>query len=166
MRHFLAIRLRKRTLLESGGMSQTCQSTKSLRDSPLCFFFASRRRNTRFKCDWSSDVCSSDLNIFDRNTDRLAVRHLRFADRRFDAELTAHPVDENFQVQLAHARNDGLAGFFVGLHPEGRIFLSQPVQRDTHLFLVRFPLPLTPLPPPTSRYNNPLPTTPTIRIHH
>src|SRR5260370_23672686 len=24
-------------------------------------FFASRRRHTRFKCDWSSDVCSSDL---------------------------------------------------------------------------------------------------------
>src|SRR2546430_2141638 len=25
------------------------------------FFFASRRRHTRFDCDWSSDVCSSDL---------------------------------------------------------------------------------------------------------
>src|SRR5207237_2336290 len=24
-------------------------------------FFSSRRRHTRFKCDWSSDVCSSDL---------------------------------------------------------------------------------------------------------
>src|SRR2546430_6308422 len=24
------------------------------------FFFASRRRHTRFDCDWSSDVCSSD----------------------------------------------------------------------------------------------------------
>src|SRR5207237_2364966 len=30
--------------------------------SSLCFFFfSSRRRHTRFKCDWSSDVCSSDL---------------------------------------------------------------------------------------------------------
>src|SRR2546427_147419 len=37
---------------------------------PLCnaivyisyfFFFSSRRRHTRFDCDWSSDVCSSDL---------------------------------------------------------------------------------------------------------
>src|SRR5260370_644767 len=26
----------------------------------LFFFFSSRRRHTRFKCDWSSDVCSSD----------------------------------------------------------------------------------------------------------
>src|SRR5256886_5850644 len=27
----------------------------------LIFFFSSRRRHTRFDCDWSSDVCSSDL---------------------------------------------------------------------------------------------------------
>src|SRR5260370_26117815 len=27
------------------------------------FFFSSRRRHTRFKCDWSSDVCSSDLIV-------------------------------------------------------------------------------------------------------
>src|SRR5260370_33627395 len=27
------------------------------------FFFSSRRRHTRFKCDWSSDVCSSDLHF-------------------------------------------------------------------------------------------------------
>src|SRR2546430_3846263 len=25
------------------------------------FLFSSRRRHTRFDCDWSSDVCSSDL---------------------------------------------------------------------------------------------------------
>src|SRR2546430_5221206 len=35
----------------------------------LFFFFSSRRRHTRFDCDWSSDVCSSDLEptvvIFD-----------------------------------------------------------------------------------------------------
>src|SRR5690242_21336505 len=27
----------------------------------LQFFFSSRRRHTRLTCDWSSDVCSSDL---------------------------------------------------------------------------------------------------------
>src|SRR5688572_31582546 len=36
------------------------------------FFFSSRRRHTRFDCDWSSDVCSSDLAE-------------RFADRARDA---------------------------------------------------------------------------------
>src|SRR5207237_577704 len=30
-------------------------------DLYFIFFFSSRRRHTRFKCDWSSDVCSSDL---------------------------------------------------------------------------------------------------------
>src|SRR5690242_21903836 len=27
----------------------------------MFFFFSSRRRHTRLTCDWSSDVCSSDL---------------------------------------------------------------------------------------------------------
>src|SRR5260221_8914680 len=27
------------------------------------FFFSSRRRHTRSLCDWSSDVCSSDLDV-------------------------------------------------------------------------------------------------------
>src|SRR6266853_4242168 len=35
------------------------------------FFFSSRRRHTSFDCDWSSDVCSSDLaqvvNAVNRN---------------------------------------------------------------------------------------------------
>src|SRR5256886_8797415 len=35
------------------------------------FFFSSRRRHTRFDCDWSSDVCSSDLTV--RNAVRCGV---------------------------------------------------------------------------------------------
>src|SRR5688572_532487 len=31
-------------------------------DCFIFFFFSSRRRHTRFDCDWSSDVCSSDLD--------------------------------------------------------------------------------------------------------
>src|SRR5436190_4824060 len=30
------------------------------------FFFSSRRRHTRSLCDWSSDVCSSDLSAAKR----------------------------------------------------------------------------------------------------
>src|SRR6267142_425776 len=30
------------------------------------FFFSSRRRHTRLTCDWSSDVCSSDLSSHQR----------------------------------------------------------------------------------------------------
>src|SRR6266568_937617 len=32
------------------------------------FFFSSRRRHTRWNCDWSSDVCSSDLQFEDIET--------------------------------------------------------------------------------------------------
>src|SRR3712207_7806377 len=31
----------------------------------IIFFFSSRRRHTRYWRDWSSDVCSSDLNLGD-----------------------------------------------------------------------------------------------------
>src|SRR5258707_14222955 len=44
-----------------------------------CFFFSSRRRHTRYWRDWSSDVCSSDLDaechrLDDDQTERLALR--------------------------------------------------------------------------------------------
>src|SRR5689334_3236514 len=37
----------------------------------VVFFFSSRRRHTRWNCDWSSDVCSSDL--FQVVADRFPV---------------------------------------------------------------------------------------------
>src|SRR3989475_12213737 len=44
--------------------------------SELCFsaffFFSSRRRHTRFDCDWSSDVCSSDLDSSAQFGDQVA----------------------------------------------------------------------------------------------
>src|SRR5499427_8874110 len=36
-----------------------------IRDNIFFFFFSSRRRHTRSLCDWSSDVCSSDLAMAD-----------------------------------------------------------------------------------------------------
>src|SRR5699024_11254660 len=35
----------------------------SAADVGRCVFFSSRRRHTRSKRDWSSDVCSSDLDL-------------------------------------------------------------------------------------------------------
>src|SRR5438270_13808870 len=47
----------------------------ALMNIPLkrCFFFSSRRRHTRFDCDWSSDVCSSDLQQLVPNDRRAGV---------------------------------------------------------------------------------------------
>src|SRR2546430_12592387 len=41
------------------------------------FFFSSRRRHTRFDCDWSSDVCSSDLKGRQCRDRRRHVRTVR-----------------------------------------------------------------------------------------
>src|SRR2546430_3066861 len=47
------------------------------------FFFSSRRRHTRFDCDWSSDVCSSDLfRRFDLDLDPLVTRRELLPYRR------------------------------------------------------------------------------------
>src|SRR5690606_7121302 len=44
------------------------------------FFFSSRRRHTRFSRDWSSDVCSSDLDIVPKRAALRAAQHA--LDRR------------------------------------------------------------------------------------
>src|SRR5256885_3119043 len=64
-----------------------------------CFFFSSRRRHTRLQGDWSSDVCSSDL---DPNNLR---RHIGvvFQAQSIDIKLTA---TENLRHQ----------GHLYGLH--------------------------------------------------
>src|SRR5690554_7461386 len=41
------------------------------------FFFSSRRRHTRCGRDWSSDVCSSDLQIFADNHGNVIHLHER-----------------------------------------------------------------------------------------
>src|SRR6201986_4575534 len=46
-----------------------------------CFFFSRRRRHTRFKCDWSSDVCSSDLVFKHALTREVAYGALPKAER-------------------------------------------------------------------------------------
>src|SRR5437868_11343471 len=42
-------------------MRASCRSGTSFHPDASWFFFSSRRRHTRSKRDWSSDVCSSDL---------------------------------------------------------------------------------------------------------
>src|SRR5260221_9698814 len=44
------------------------------------FFFSSRRRHTRSLCDWSSDVCSSDLEPKPDRPVQLAFKHREFRE--------------------------------------------------------------------------------------
>src|SRR2546430_11288601 len=46
-----------------GTMATTTREAITVDYHEVSFFFSSRRRHTRFDCDWSSDVCSSDLGL-------------------------------------------------------------------------------------------------------
>src|SRR2546430_16794691 len=67
--------------------------------SAVSFFFSSRRRHTRFDCDWSSDVCSSDLPELFR-LDRRHWRRRRMRRDRFDV-FTAK-LKNFFRRYVAH----------------------------------------------------------------
>src|SRR5699024_12011297 len=54
------------------------------------FFFASRRRHTRSKRDWSSDVCSSDLN-------RIRIHDLRHSH-------ASYLINKGFDIQIISKR--------------------------------------------------------------
>src|SRR5699024_11800539 len=71
----------------------------------LFFFFSSRRRHTRSRRDWSSDVCSSDLGVL--------------------LERVAHGL------VLAEALQDLVGGPTEGLEQDGDALLALPVDADT-----------------------------------
>src|SRR6266481_3836148 len=57
------------------------------------FFFSSRRLHTSWNCDWSSDVCSSDLALLDDLTGVANRRHLtqRLAEECARSERSGEP---------------------------------------------------------------------------
>src|SRR5256886_6021544 len=63
------------------------------------FFFSSRRRHTRFDCDWSSDVCSSDLrrrlarNYYDLVHAQFGHSGMLAYPRRFPLVVTSRGSD-------------------------------------------------------------------------
>ena len=74
----------------------------------LCFFFSSKRRHTRLRRDWSSDVCSSDLklikfkkswylrdnvNLKDHTPD---VEKLKFFENKFSIPLRKIIIGDRF----------------------------------------------------------------------
>src|SRR5688572_18948648 len=64
---------------KNGYTKSSSTATACMRASTAArFFFSSRRRHTRFDCDWSSDVCSSDL------VEPLHAHSPRKEHRRFD----------------------------------------------------------------------------------
>src|SRR5690606_35861250 len=66
------------------------------------------------------------LDALDRLANSFTIRYLRPADRDLHTELASEPIDEDFQMQLAHAGDDRLPRLVVRLHVERRILLRQP----------------------------------------
>src|SRR5256886_11911496 len=65
------------------------------------FFFSSRRRHTRFDCDWSSDVCSSDLDGVDnRPTSTDKIKSVRLTARHdFHGPISSLHFGTQYQVR-------------------------------------------------------------------
>ena len=78
--------------------------------------------------------------------DGLAVSDLRAADVRINPELAQQPVDDDLQVQLAHAGDDGLSRLLVAANGERRVLFGEPLERHGELLLVGLRLGLDGLP--------------------
>ena len=69
-------------------------------------------------------------------TSGLAVGNLGLTNVSVNLELAEQTVDDDLEVQLAHAGDDGLAGLVVGGHLEGRVLLGELGQSQGHLVLL------------------------------
>src|SRR2546430_11776741 len=83
----------------------------------LFFFFSSRRRHTRFDCDWSSDVCSSDLPATAgvRTEDRARGDRLAGGAARLE-----HHAGEGESVDRRDGQHGVLSGARQRRHDRGR----------------------------------------------
>src|SRR5256885_847294 len=118
------------------------------------FFFSSRRRHTRLQGDWSSDVCSSDLEIADAKsyltgvfpirletqeglTDQLVqIKMLNLPDyylQTYRDRVQAVTIDEIQRVAAKYVRPDEAALVVVG---DGSSVLDQikPYCKDVEIY--------------------------------
>ena len=68
--------------------------------------------------------------------DGFAVGDLGPADAAEDVEFASESVGDHFQVEFAHAGDDGLGGFVVEFDAEGGVFFDQFAQGDAQAVLV------------------------------
>src|SRR5260221_14519895 len=94
------------------------------------FFFSSRRRHTRSLCDWSSDVCSSDLKELGVGDFDLEIWNAVAAPKAMPAahvQKLAEAVSEIARSPEMRARLAAQGWQAVGSSPEG---LSLRIRQD------------------------------------
>src|SRR5699024_11388573 len=93
------------------------------------FFFSSRRRHTRSKRDWSSDVCSSDLNWYNLNRIRRDTSALSPYIDTFDPPYYNFHNPEADQETLE--RSEAIVLREIPPQKQSRQRHSRPLVRDT-----------------------------------
>src|SRR5260370_30549466 len=93
-----------------------------------CFCFSRRRRDTRFKGDWSSDVCSSDLTLLlliaGRNWAIQAVRAPHLPRLLRWRHLTAHYCLRHRDLSCRLRRRTPLTRSWFGTCPHAAQLLG------------------------------------------
>ena len=74
--------------------------------------------------------------MLDSVTAGLTVGDLGLAHVAVNVELATQTVDDDLEVQLAHAGDDGLTGLLVGVDLEGRVLLGELGEANGHLVLL------------------------------
>src|SRR6266481_8214826 len=90
------------------------------------FFFSSRRRHTRWNCDWSSDVCSSDLTA-------LGDRELSLVDMGNDMADVLKKLGYDKVDVVGYSMGGGVAFQFAAQHPamvRRLVLVSTPFSQD------------------------------------
>src|SRR6267143_3897978 len=93
------------------------------------FFFSSRRRHTIWNCDWSSDVCSSDLEAAEPASRNGRQPKLPKADDELTRELRRliGPEQLKDELDLGHPPEE-LAELVLDMS-----FLSQEALEDSEI---------------------------------
>src|SRR3990167_5593167 len=98
----------------------------------MFYFVSSRRRHTRFDCDWSSDVCSSDLLLLEEQAYCLQFQDPipRIAARFSAKEAIAKALGTGFGQELSfldiEIKNNQTGKPFVELSPRANLFFHNP----------------------------------------
>src|SRR5699024_2433394 len=82
----------------------------------MFFFFSSRRRHTRSKRDWSSDVCSSDLKKDDTSHSETYLVYYNPEATEGDEEIDPDeraPTIEVFDIKDGETINNSIRTFHV-----------------------------------------------------